>query len=168
MLLSREDNEKLSLRSWIIKRSEGKVYYMKYTFDTPKEYSILITDLCLVWYERGDYKRIIENAENDLRMELADDKVIKTLLDRIKTTFEERALRCKIERFPGQVKVTIPLQDAKSKYEITQLYWPFNCGLLAQEPERHGWLTGPQVIYQQFILPSQAIVNHYTENILGK
>jgi hypothetical protein len=170
MLISAFHNEKLLDQSWILRRSDNKTYYMKYQFinsDTDQEYILLITDLCLVWYEQGNFDRIRENAE-ELNIEVRNKETAKNLLKRIQTAFEENAKRCKIQRSSEDVKVHLSLNKQDQTNEISALSWVFDCRVLDQISEEEGFLSGPQVIFQHFIIPSQTVVNYFTENVLGE
>jgi hypothetical protein len=171
MLISNKHDEELLNIPFTIRRSDNVTYYMKYRFDNEKkEYLLLVTDLCLVWFEHGDFTRLKHNAEKELNMEVKTSEAAYNLLQKIQLAFEENATRCQLVREKGHVKVHLPL-DRQQKTEITVLNWIFDCRQLDQEAnvdEQGGWKTGPQVIFHHFIVPSQTIVNYFTENVLGK
>lgn len=168
MLISNDEHQKLLGCPWMTKNSEGRVYYYKYNVDIPDEYLLLITDLNVVWFEHGNHERMKESAEKELRMELPDKEASSSLLQRIKPVFIEKVHRCPFQRIPGHIKILLPLEDLASKGEITRFSWVFDCRILDQDPERHGYLTGPQVLSYYFRLPGQTIVNFFMTNKKGK
>lgn len=170
MLISTLYNDKLLDQSWIISRSDNKTYYLKYQFLDSQEYIILITDLCLAWYEHGTFERIKQNAEQEQGIEIKTKEAARILLKKIQTAFEQGANRAKITRSTQHVKVhlSVNTNEKQQQYGINALSWTFDCQLLDQSSNEEGQLSGPEVIFQQFIMPSQTIVNYFTENVLGK
>lgn len=168
MLLSNDEHEKLLDCPWLKRSWEGKDYYYKYNIDIPDEYLLLITDMTIVWFEHGNHERMKESAETELKMELSDREASSSLLKRIKPVFEEKIHRSQFQRIPGHIKIRLPLEDKASKGEITRFSWVIDCRILDQEPERRGYLTGPQVIAYYFLFPSQSIVNFFMTHMKGK
>lgn len=166
MLLDTLHHKKLLNEAWTIRRVDNKTYYIKYIFEE-NEYVILVTDLCLVWFEHGDYKRIQQNAKvQNIDIEAKREAV--ALLVRLKQLFLESISRCSIKKEVGKLKLHCKLTVSQIRNRINTLSWIFDCELLDQETTNDDALSGPQVIYDHFIQPSQAIVNHFTENMSGK
>lgn len=165
MLLSKEHNNILSeSAAWIIRRIDTQIYYIKYKFLASNEYLLLVTDLCLVWFEHGDHVRMKQDAKQELGMEFKDRAASLLIYNKIKTNLGESINECDIKKEENSLKLFLPLE----KGDIAALSWVFNCALLQQVNQDHDYLSGPQVIHDYFILPSQSIVNYFTENILGK
>ncbi|KAL7311932.1 nicotinate-nucleotide diphosphorylase (carboxylating) [Mucor circinelloides] len=163
MLLDTLHHKKLLNEAWTIRRVDNKTYYIKYIFEE-NEYVILVTDLCLVWFEHGDYKRIQQNAKvQNIDIESKGEAV--ALLVRLKQLFLESISRCSIKKEVGKLKLHCKLTVSQIRNRINTLSWIFDCELLDQETTNDDALSGPQVIYDHFIQPSQAIVNHFTENM---
>ncbi|OBZ87138.1 hypothetical protein A0J61_04810 [Choanephora cucurbitarum] len=162
MLLSERYHKLLIDRPWHILRANSQVYYLKYLFEE-HEYLILITDLRLVWFELGDYKRIQRNAQVP-SIDIETEREAATVLVRVRTLFEENLTRLKIDREPSVLKLNCHPQQTK---KITTFSWVFNCDLLAQQKsqEEENDKTGPDVIFDHFILPSQTIVNHFIDKM---
>lgn len=166
MLLDTLHHKKLLNEAWTIRRVDNKTYYIKYIFEE-NEYVILVTDLYLVWFEHGDYKRIQQNAKvQNIDIEAKREAV--ALLVRLKQLFLESISRCSIKKEVGKLKLHCKLTVSQIRNRINTLSWIFDCELLDQEITNEDALSGPQVIYDHFIQPSQAIVNHFTENMPGK
>lgn len=163
MLLCKEHNNILLDSTWIIRRTETKIYYIKYQFLDSDEYLLLVTDLCLVWFEHGNHVRMKQNARQLLGMEFKDRAASMLIFNKIKTTLGDSVHDCRIQREKDQLKLFLPLE----KGDIAALSWVFNCRVLDQDNEDNDYLSGPQVILRHFIVPSQTIVNYFTENILG-
>lgn len=166
MLLDTLQHKKLLNEAWIIRRAENKTYYIKRIFEE-NEYVIFITDLCLVWFEHGDYKRIQQNAKLQ-NIDIESKREAAAVLVRLKQLFLESLSRCMIQKEAGKLKLHCKPTISQIQNRINTLSWIFNCELLDQETTNGDALSGPQVIYHHFIQPSQAIVNHFTENMSGK
>lgn len=166
MLLDTLHHKKLLNEAWTIRRVDNKTYYIKYIFEE-NEYVILVTDLCLVWFEHGDYKRIQQNAKVQ-NIDIESKREAVALLVRLKQLFLESISRCSIKKEVGKLKLHCKLTVSQIRNRINTLSWIFDCELLDQETTNDDALSGPQVIYDHFIQPSQAIVNHFTENMSGK
>ncbi|OAD05738.1 hypothetical protein MUCCIDRAFT_182767 [Mucor lusitanicus CBS 277.49] len=163
MLLDTLQHKKLLNEAWIIRRAENKTYYIKRIFEE-NEYVIFITDLCLVWFEHGDYKRIQQNAKLQ-NIDIESKREAAAVLVRLKQLFLESLSRCMIQKEAGKLKLHCKPTISQIQNRINTLSWIFNCELLDQETTNGDALSGPQVIYHHFIQPSQAIVNHFTENM---
>lgn len=164
MLLSKEHFQILTNATWVIRRTEKSVYYIKYAFMTNDEYLFLVTDLCLVWFEHGNHERIQHNVKEQLGMACKDRAASILMYRKIKSYFEQGVLDCRLHVEPGHLKLFLPLE--KPSGDIAALTWVFHCRVLDAENTKEG-MTGPQVIFQYFILPSQAIVNYFTEKLTG-
>ncbi|KAI9271094.1 Quinolinate phosphoribosyl transferase [Helicostylum pulchrum] len=152
---------------WIMRRNENKIYYFKYKFTETNEYLFLLTDLCLVWFEHGTFERMKQDALQELGMEIKDTAAMDIILNRIKATLAAKVLDFDIKTATGHVKVHLPLEKCIQS-DIATLSWVFHCTLLDQENQSKDYLSGPQFILQHFIIPSQTIINYFTENVLGK
>lgn len=167
MLISLQHDKDLLECPWIIRRSENKIYYCKYKFTERNEYLFLLTDLCLVWFEHGTFERMKQDALQELGMEIKDTAAMDLILNRVKATLAAKVLDFDIKTATGHVKVNLPLEKCIQS-DIATLSWVFHCTLLPQENESKDYLSGPQFILQHFIIPSQTIINYFTENVLGK
>lgn len=165
MLLNNLHHKKLLNVPWIIRRVENKAYYIKYIFEE-NEYVVLVTDLCLVWLEHGDYRRIQRNAKVQ-NIDIESEKEAIAVLIRLKQLFLDSISRCSVKKEAGKLKLHCKPSSSQIQNRINTLSWVFNCELLDQETKNDDALSGPQVIYDHFIQPSQAIVNHFTENMSG-
>lgn len=163
MLLDTLHHKKLLNEAWIIRRAEKKTYYIKHIFEE-NEYVILITDLYLVWFEHGDYKRIQQNAKVQ-NIDIESKREAAAVLVRLKPLFLENLSRCMIQKDSSRLKLHCKPTISQIQNRINTLSWIFNCELLDQQTTHDDALSGPQVIYDHFIQPSQAIVNHFTENM---
>ncbi|KAL9540486.1 hypothetical protein MBANPS3_009653 [Mucor bainieri] len=163
MLLDTLHHKKLLNEAWVIRRVENKTYYIKHIFEE-NGYVILITDLCLVWFEHGDFKRIQHNAKVQ-NIDIESEKEAAAVLVRLKELFLESLSRCRIQKEAGKLKLHCKPTISSIQNKINTLSWIFICELLNQETPNNDALSGPQVIYDHFIQPSQAIVNHFTENM---
>ncbi|KAI8336042.1 hypothetical protein BD560DRAFT_413981 [Blakeslea trispora] len=161
MLLSDRHHRLLSNRPWNIIRANNQVYYLKYLFEK-QEYLILITDLRLVWFELGDYKRIQHNAQVP-SIDIETEEEAATVLVRVKALFQENLTRLEISREQSVLKLNCCPQQTK---KISTFSWVFNCDLLDQQKsQQETSKTGPEVIFDHFILPSQTMVNHWIDEI---
>ncbi|CEP15635.1 hypothetical protein [Parasitella parasitica] len=163
MLLDTLHNEKLLNVPWTIRRVENKTFYIKYMFEE-KEYVTLVTDLRLVWFEYGDFERIQQNARVQ-NIDIESEKEAIAVLTRLKQLFIDSISRCSIKKEVGKLKLHCKPSMSQIQNRINTLSWIFNCELLDPETVNDNALSGPQVIYEHFIQPSQTIVNHFTENM---
>ncbi|KAI9485723.1 MAG: hypothetical protein EXX96DRAFT_546213 [Benjaminiella poitrasii] len=171
MQLSNIHHQELLNIEWKIRRIDNKTYYLKSIFKE-KGYLILITDLRLVWFEHGNFKRIQQNAKVP-NIDIETEKEAIALLVRVRKLFSDSESRTTIQRDSSQLLINC--KPAVSQYRneqqnsiINAFSWTFHCELLNQQATEDGsFKTGPQVIYDHFIQPSQAIVNYFTENMLG-
>lgn len=164
MLLSQEHFEKLRNTAWVIHET-NKVYYIKYEFLPNDEYLFLVTDLCLVWFEHGHHEQIQVTVKEQLGMECKDQAASMLMYKKIKSFLPDGIHKCRVKQEPRHIKFFLPLE----KGDIAALTWVFNCELLDQDDTGlDNALTGPKVIYHYFIVPSQTIVNYFTEKVLGK
>jgi hypothetical protein len=141
---------------------------MKYIFEE-KEYFMLVTDLCLVWYEHGNYKRIQQNAKLP-NVDIESEKEAIAILVRVKKSFLENIARCSMKKETGKLLVSCKPKYSRAQpndMQINDISWIFNCDLLAQDTAMHEYLSGPRVIFENFIMPSQSVVNYFTENLPG-
>lgn len=167
MLISTHHDEALLDCPWITLRAENKIYYIKYKFLDSNEYLILLTDLTLVWFEHGNFERMKQDALQELSMEIRDEPAAILFLNRIKTALtNNKASDCRIQHAQGHLKLHLPLEK-NLEQSIATLFWIFHCSLLDQENQSLDFLSGPQFILQHFIIPSQTIINYFTENVLG-
>jgi hypothetical protein len=168
MLLHISDHRKLFQIPWTLCRDDNKTYYIKYLFEE-KQYFMLVTDLCLVWYEHGNYKRIQQNAALP-NVDIESEQEAMAILVRVKKTFLGNIARCSMKKEPGLLKVSCKPQYPRtqpSDMQINDISWVFNCDLLDQDTTSAEYLSGPRVIFENFIMPSQSIVNYFAENLSG-
>ncbi|KAI7903822.1 uncharacterized protein BX663DRAFT_505343 [Cokeromyces recurvatus] len=169
MLLSIEHHQELLNVGWEIRRIENKPYYIKHIFKE-KEYMILITDLCLVWFEHGNFKRIQQNARIP-NIDIETEKESMTLLVRVKKLFlDKNNVRTLIQKKSNQLlvhcKPVVNQYRRNEQYNIVNAFlWIFHCDLLDQQGTNDKFKSGPQIIFEHFIQPIQAIVNYFTENL---
>lgn len=168
MLLPISHHKKLSKLPWDLRRDGNKTYYMKYIFEE-KEYFMLVTDLYLVWYEHGNYKRIQQNAKLP-NVDIETEQEAIAILVRVKKSFSENISRCSMKKEPGQLQVSCKPRFSRTQsndMQINDISWIFNCDLLAQDTVMSEYLSGPRVIFENFIMPCQSVVNYFTENLPG-
>ncbi|KAI8642644.1 Quinolinate phosphoribosyl transferase [Parasitella parasitica] len=142
---------------------ENKTYYVKYMFEE-NEYAVLVTDLRLVWFEHGDFKRIQQNGKVQ-SIDIESEKEAIAVLTRLKQLFIDSISRCSIKKEASKISLHCKPSMSQIQNRINTLSWIFKCELLDQESISDDALSGPEVVYEHFIQPSQAIVNHFTENM---
>ncbi|KAI9267343.1 Quinolinate phosphoribosyl transferase [Sporodiniella umbellata] len=134
-------------------------YCMKYVFES-HGYFVLITDLRLVWFEHCTIEKLKTIASTGHHIEIEKEQDAIRLLTRLESLFKSS--------LSGSLTVqkcqkTIQIHCKENKAKLNTLSWTFECSLLDQTGEGY---TGPDILYQEFMLPSLYMAHHCVQQPL--
>ncbi|KAG0739924.1 hypothetical protein G6F57_003984 [Rhizopus arrhizus] len=120
---------------------------------------MLITNLKLVWFELGDIEKIKTGAIKGPNIEIEGEEELIKLLIRLKEMLMDKLDKCDVVN-NNQV-LEIHCEKDKEEKKLNVLHWIFECELVDQVSTDDSFISGPDILFDEFMKPSLYFTNHY-------
>ncbi|KAG1451050.1 hypothetical protein G6F46_011314 [Rhizopus delemar] len=120
---------------------------------------MLITNLKLVWFELGDIEKIKTGAIKGPNIEIEEEEELIKLLIRLREVLMDTLDKCDVVN-NNQV-LEIHCEKDKEEKKLNVLHWIFECELVDQVSTDDSFISGPDILFDEFMKPSLCFTNHY-------
>ncbi|CAG8541115.1 6679_t:CDS:2 [Paraglomus brasilianum] len=166
MILNRNQIQQFGSIPWTVLEnvrleSELKTIFAKSQFDMVMgKYSLLLTDLCSVWFEELDMMGIKERGkEVTCGLDVEQEERLSRLIEHLKSFIQHRQSRVMYtaENKDGKFNLRAVLE-----LDMAAIQWVFACELVQSHgPASETHVDGSTIIYEHYILPMTTLTLSY-------